>query len=252
MSAGIAHEINNPLGYIKSNFNVLTENIEILEKYISLLKSSSLNSEITEFADKNNIQEIFDDLEDIRKETNHGISKIKTIIDSLGSFSHTNILEKYEQVNINDSIENMLVITENQYKYDIEVIYRPGQVQDTYCMVSEINQAFLNIFMNAVENTRKSKSEKIIIIETWMSDNMIYISFENHGDSVDEADLEKVFNPFFTTKKTGEGMGLGLTIVQDIIRDRHQGSIVLTNTDNGVCVKASIPVIEYSEDTYGT
>ena len=250
LSAGIAHEINNPLGYVANNFNVLADSIDFLSEYIILLKKNCPpgNKEISEFETEMRISDIFDDVANLKKETNEGINKIKQIINSLGKFSHTNILGKHEQLDINESIRNMLEITKNEYSEDIDIEFNPGGIDETYCIVSEINQALLNIFMNAVEASRKSGEKKKIEIETFMEDKRIKISVKNWGPVIREEDLNKVFNPFFTTKRAGEGKGLGLAIAHHIIADRHQGSIKASNTENGVCFIISLPLIEYIEE----
>ena len=244
LSAGIAHEINTPLGYFSNNFNYLLESIGSLGEYINYLKKDITHD--AEVLEKYRyVEDVFDDLEDIRKETDQGIDRIKKIVDSLGEFSHTNTLGRYDQFNINESINNMLEITGNLYNDGILISFVPGDVDSTFCVVSEINQALLNIFNNAVEASKKSSNEKKIIIETCQKEGWIVISIKNTGPLIKEEDLNNIFNPFFTTKKVGEGMGLGLTIAGYIIKDRHSGHVKVSNLDNGVCFEILLPLVEY-------
>ncbi len=250
LSAGIAHEINNPLGYLSSNLEILLKYTNVLKDYVLLSRTLYNNNEnfikLKKFENKHDLEYIFSDLSDIGRETSEGIIKIDKIIKSLGSFSKKNILQKHEIYNINRSIEDILAITINEYKYSIEIDKHLGVVSDIYCMPAEINQALLNIFMNSIDACKSKGKNGKIFLKTYDMDNFVHIIIENNGAHIPSGILEKIYEPFFTTKNIGEGMGLGLAISLDIIRNKHQGNISVENTENGVINKIAIPIVLYN------
>ncbi len=253
LSAGIAHEINNPLGFVFSNVNILKKYIQnfknTLDKYREFKEKVAsgcildLNSEIKSIGEvekANKLSFIEEDLEGLFKDTNEGINRIRKIINALRNFAHKNIKENKEDYNINEGITNTLVIVQNEIKYSTEVSTNLSEVPYIKANGGEINQVLLNLIINSAHAV-KEKSEKgnlvnekigKIKISSNYDENFVYCSVEDNGIGIPKEYLNKVLEPFFTTKPVGKGTGLGLSISYDIVVDKHKGDISIESMEN--------------------
>ena len=252
LSAGIAHELNNPVGFVASNFETLGKDIrkfaKIIERYNEL---EDVIGDENKFIEKfNSIQEeekamhldfILEDLNDLFEDSQKGFEQITKIITSLRNFSRIDDFEEKVLYNINDGLKDTLVITKNEYKYHCKVETDFGDIPLTLCTPGTLNQVFLIIIVNAAQSisfqtTSPSKSWIInveekghIKIKTYSDSNQDkkYITCEisNDGPVIPKEIQNKIFDPFFTTKETGKGTGLGLSIAYDIIVNKHNGEL---------------------------
>jgi len=214
LAAGVAHEINNPIGFISSNLGTMKK---YLSKVTGYLKDIGIDS--TENADS--LKDILDDFGDAIDESIEGADRVRKIVADLKSFSRVDKSEM-EMVNINIGLESTLNIVWNELKYTCVVEKDLGDIPDLYCLPNQLNQVFLNLLVNAGHAINGDDGK--IVIKTWADDKSINVSIKDNGSGIPRNTLGKIFEPFFTTKEVGRGTGLGLSLTYDIVK-KHGGVI---------------------------
>lgn len=256
LSAGIAHEINNPLGFVKSNIYTLKGYKDKIKKILQLyfdvedkLKSEDDESykekfsEIIEYKKKNKIKFIFDDIDDIINESKDGISRMENIIRSLLGFARKASSSEYNEYDINSNIKSTITIAYNEIKYYAVVEENLEAVPTIKALEGEINQVLLNILVNAAHAIKSKGIQGTIKIHTYCDDSFVKCEISDNGIGISEEHINNIFNPFFTTKPVGIGTGLGLSISHDIIVNKHSGSIeVKSNEGEGTTFIISLPI----------
>lgn len=251
LAAGIAHEINNPTGYILCNLGSLerynkkikqcfTELNQYInqEDQIDIANDPGIQNKYQAIKKNHNIDFIIDDLELIILDSKEGLGKISRIVNSLSIFSHAHETEA-QLCDINSCLQNTLAIAKNEIKQKAEVICHFDQLPKIMVNTQELHQVFLSIIINAVQAI---KDEGIITIKTWLDENLICILCEDNGAGIPQSIMNRVYEPFFTTKKVGMGTGLGLTVSYEIIKS-HGGHIKIFSEENkGTKVLISLPV----------
>lgn len=218
LAAGVAHEINNPIGYVNSNLNTMQKYIAKIGRYIEGISAQD-QQELAA------IQEIIADFKDALAESIEGTSRVKNIVADLKSFSRSDQNEK-KFADLNEGINSTLNIVWNELKYKCTVEKELADLPDVFCVPNQLNQVFMNLLINAghaIEN-----KPGVIKIKTWVDDNIVHISIKDNGSGIPEDNLKKIFEPFFTTKEVGKGTGLGLSLAFDIIK-KHNGNIDVTS-----------------------
>lgn len=248
LAAGVAHEINNPLGYVNSNLNALKEYVGELGQFIDeLAEATTLNKEkhnkfselLDKLKQKHDIDFILTDTNELVSECIFGMEKVKNIIQSLNNFTHAGE-EKQQKTSINDCLDETVRIVWNELKYHCEVKKNFGELPDIYCHPSQLNQVFMNLLINAGHAIEENG---IIEVSTYCEDNFIILTFKDNGSGIDEKHVNQLFNPFFTTKPVGQGTGLGLSISYGII-ENHNGNISVASTiGEGTCFTIKLPII---------
>lgn len=214
LAAGVAHEINNPIGYINSNLNTMSKYLKKMKKYCE-----DIGGQDSE--DKESIKEMMADFGDAINESIEGTNKVKEIVADLKSFSRVDRAER-EHADINEGIKTTLNVVWNELKYKAKVEKNFGDIPELYCMPNQLNQVFMNLLVNAAHAIEGDSG--LIKIKTWADNENIYISIKDNGVGIPEENLKKIWEPFFTTKDVGKGTGLGLSLAYDIIT-KHKGSI---------------------------
>jgi len=234
LAAGVAHEINNPVGFIESNIEVLEgyvkQFLSIINSVQELKKSKMKNDagsvemaieKIIEAEKKTEIEYIVNDLAGLFKETKDGVKRVKNIVADLRVFSRADD-EVMENVNLTEIIEETIRLAFNEIKYKaiLNKDFAPG-LPVIKGQKQRLQQVFLNLLVNAAQAIQE-KGE--IFVKTYMENEYIYIEISDTGVGIAEENLKKMFDPFFTTKPVGQGTGLGLSISYDIIK-KHGGEI---------------------------
>ena len=246
LAAGVAHEINNPVGYVYSNLqsleNYLTDLFRLTDAVDSAESLDSLR------AIKQNIDYDFvrNDLKDLLAESREGIERVKTIISAMKDFSHIEE-EEFKPADLHRGIETTLNVVNNELKYKADVVRDFGDLPEVECIISQINQVVMNLLVNAAHAI--DDFGKIIIRTRQETDNVV-IEVEDTGKGISRENINRIFEPFYTTKPIGKGTGLGLSLSFNII-EKHNGRIDVDSTPGeGTCFRITLPVKQPS--THGT
>ncbi|TQV76009.1 two-component sensor histidine kinase [Exilibacterium tricleocarpae] len=252
LSAGVAHEINNPTSFVKSNLTTLKRygaSIKaVLRTYDDLLlqlEKESLTPEVSAClnatrtaAEEYDVAYIVEDIDSLIDDGIDGTERIHDIVQNLKNFARIDDKEE-EQVDINACIENTLKLVSSELKYKCEVAIEFGELPPTYGFPGHLQQVFLNLFVNA---SQAIDDFGRIDVATCYEEEQILVMVSDTGRGMEEEIIKDIFNPFFTTKEVGVGTGLGLSISHGIIK-KHGGAIEVTSTPGrGTTFVISLPV----------
>ncbi|MCX7748741.1 MAG: ATP-binding protein [Clostridia bacterium] len=209
LTAAITHEINTPLGAIMSNVQIC----DMLTKMLNSNETVNSNEEL---------KELMEQMKEANSVSIMGCKRVIEIIKSLKTFSKIDQAE-FQQVNIVEGIQSVLILTSNLWKNKIKIYEEYGEIPHVKCFPGLLNQVFMNIITNAIQAIENSGE---IYIKTYKDDKNVYVSIRDTGSGIREEHLERIFDSGFTTKNTGVGMGIGLKICQNIIQ-KHNGEIIV-------------------------
>ena len=256
LAAGVAHEINNPMGFIISNLGTLRKYAEKLSSFIEI-QSHTIDTvavlETPELIDavakrkELKIDYIIDDLGNLIRESLDGAERVKKIVQDLKSFSH---IEESEVAlaDINAGIDSTLNILWNELKYKATVSREYGDIPRTKCNPRQMNQVFMNLIANAGQAINDKGT---ITIRTAERNGAIEIAISDTGCGIPADKLDRIFEPFYTTKEVGKGTGLGLSIAYDIVKN-HKGTITVESAvGRGTTFTVTLPVITEQADVSG-
>ena len=260
LSAGIAHEINNPLGYTQSNLANLQKYLDKIKDFLDTLNNieSTLQTEPTDDVlnilntirtsqKKNKINIISNDIEDIIGESITGLNRIEKIVKSLLGFARSSTAE-FEDYDLNKGIIDTLAVANNEIKYVATVVEEPGDIPHIEAAGGSINQVLLNLIINAVHAIKDTSNKGIITLKTFEKNDSVYCSIADNGIGISKENLDSIFTPFFTTKPVGTGTGLGLSIAYDIIVNKHAGEIKIESEEGkGTTFILRLPIQHKSE-----
>ncbi|MDK8462232.1 ATP-binding protein [Marinobacter sp. SS13-12] len=241
LAAGVAHEINNPVGYVYSNLQSLGTYLEDLFRLTDAVDAGASLEDLS--AIKKNIDYSFlkDDLKDLLAESREGIERVKTIISAMKDFSHIDD-EEFKLADLHRGIETTLNVVNNELKYKATVVKEFGELPEVECISSQINQVVMNLLVNAAHAIDDFGE---IIVRTRCDGNWAIVEVEDNGKGIAEENLHRIFEPFFTTKPVGKGTGLGLSLSFNIVQ-KHNGSIAAehASTGKGTCFRISLPLTQ--------
>jgi len=251
LAAGVAHEINNPVGFVMSNIGTLSTYVgafkRILQEYEKLAHALRITNgtahrdvltEIERIRFKENLPYILDDVDKLLAESTEGTVRIRDIVQNLKSFARMDEAQAKE-ASINDGIEATLKIVWNELKYKCIVRKKLGDIPHIRCHPGQLNQVFMNMLVNAAQAIEKRGE---VTIETECVDGDVVIRISDTGRGIPPEHLSRIFDPFFTTKGVGKGTGLGLAISHGIV-DKHHGTIdVESQVGKGTTFTIRLPV----------
>ncbi|MHB1228593.1 MAG: ATP-binding protein [Desulfurivibrionaceae bacterium] len=244
LAAGVAHEINNPMGFISSNLGSLAKYLERLTGFIRTLEEKlpqPPDEELAALRKKLKIDYIMEDAVHLVEESLDGAGRVKKIVQGLKNFSRIDQAERLA-ADINECLDTTINIVWNELKYKCEVKKEYGELPPTVCNAQQLNQMFMNLLVNAAQSI-ETKGE--IRIKTWADQDFIYTRISDTGCGIPQDKIKRIFEPFYTSKEVGKGTGLGLSIVYDIVVKNHQGDIqVESEVGKGTTFTVKIPVID--------
>jgi len=246
LAAGVAHEINNPAGFIMSNMGSLRRYADKLRDFIRIQSGAieglppEKKEAVKEQARALQIDFVCNDIDSLIRESLDGMERIRKIVQDLKSFSRVDEGEQ-KTADINEGLESALNIVWNELKYKSTVKRDYGAIPKTVCNLGKLNQVFMNLLLNA---SHAIETAGEITIRTWAKDNDIYVEISDTGCGIPDEIRGRIFEPFFTTKDVGRGTGLGLSIAYDIVR-KHNGEIrVESEVGKGSTFTIRIPVVQ--------
>ncbi len=246
LSAGIAHEINTPIGYVSSNLKMMIKYTNRIHDFLavqtSVLKNSASSQELADVKikrKKKSIDSILIDQKDLLTESIEGCQHIQSIVSDLKIFSRDDT-NKPTTVNLNDVIKKTINVARNELKYKTQVIKQLEELPDLQCYPNKISQIILNLLINA---SQAIKEDGEIVISSKHKEDTIIISVTDNGCGISSEKLETIFEPFYTTKEEEKGTGLGLTISSSIAQKHHGSLSVESIPGQGSTFTLSIPVV---------
>jgi two-component system NtrC family sensor kinase len=247
LAAGVAHEINNPMGFISSNLGTLAKYIERMNDFIQAQSEA-----IETLPDKDaaeairtkrkalKLDYILEDGRELIKESLDGAERVRTIVKNLKSFSRVDEAD-CKHANINECIVSTINIVWNELKYKASLVKELGDIPQTRCYPQQLNQVFMNLLVNASHAIEKQGE---ITVRTWHENGSIYAQVTDTGCGMTPEVANRIFEPFFTTKEVGKGTGLGLSITYDIVKN-HNGEITVeSEPGKGTTFTVQLPVVD--------
>ncbi len=251
LAAGVAHEINNPVGFINNN-------MEILEQYIAgytkiarlagqikesvdrgdLAKAKTTAGELAALEKEINLDYVLGDTTNLLRHNRAGIERIQKIVMDLRTFARED-KDEMERVKIEEVIEGILTIVQSEIKYKAKLEKNYGDTPPVECNPQRLGQVFLNLIVNALHAIEGTGT---IEIKTYTQDRFVRVDVRDTGKGIEEQNLGKVFDPFFTTKPVGQGTGLGLSVSHEIVK-KHGGEMaVRSKVGEGTTFTVSLPI----------
>ncbi len=246
LAAGVAHEINNPIGYVYSNLGTLEKYVQDTFKLLDLYEQAEgaiTDAEILRSLQlakgKMDITFIKEDLCSLMIESKDGITRVKQIVQNLKDFSHVDTSDEWHLYDLHKGLDSTLNIVSNEVKYKADVVKDYGAIPEVECLSSQLNQVFMNLLVNSAHAIEEHGT---ITIRTGLHGNEVWVEVADTGKGIQPDHLKKIFDPFFTTKPIGKGTGLGLSLSYGIIQKHHGRIEVQSEVGKGTTFRLCIPV----------
>ncbi|MFC5696369.1 ATP-binding protein [Pseudomonas sp. GCM10022186] len=238
LAAGVAHEINNPIGYVFSNLKTLTGYVNDLLRIVDAVDGVGSLEELQQLKRSLEYDYIRNDVEALIHESEDGIERVKKIITALKDFSHIEE-EEYRAADLHRGFDSTLNLVNNELKYKAEVVREYGDLPLVECIPSQINQVVMNLLINAAHAI---ESFGRITLRSGHQGDWAWLEVEDDGKGIEPAILHRIYEPFFTTKPVGKGTGLGLALSYNIVQ-KHGGRIeVFSRPGHGARFRVWLPL----------
>jgi signal transduction histidine kinase len=248
LAAGVAHEINNPIGFVYSNLSMLEKYVQDTLQMLDLYEQ--VESEITnpavldrlQLAKKElDISYLKTDLHALMQESRDGIVRVKVIVQNLKDFSHVGASDEWHFADLRQGLESTLSIVNNEIKYKADIVREYADIPDVECLSSQLNQVFMNLLVNAAYAITERGT---ITLRTGCAGDEVWVEIADTGQGIPPEYLKKIFDPFFTTKPIGKGTGLGLSLSYGILQKHHGRLEVKSELGRGTTFRLSLPVTQ--------
>ncbi|MGZ3235954.1 MAG: ATP-binding protein [Burkholderiaceae bacterium] len=258
LAAGIAHEINNPIGFVHSNIGTLSDYIDALFEIINAYEASEscfpsdgeLIAGLKKIKTDLDLCFLREDIPHLICESKDGIARVRKIVQDLKDFCHVDHSKKWQSADLHKGLDSTLNIVSNEIKYKADVIKEYGDLPEIECLPMELNQVFMNLLVNASHAMTEGKRGKIIL-RTGCENDQVWIEINDNGSGIAPDNLQRIFAPFFTTKPMGQGTGLGLSLSTEIVK-RHGGKIQVHSTEGvGTTFRIMLPQHHMHDEVAG-
>ena len=247
LAAGVAHEINNPVGYVNSNLGTLEKYLAdifvVLDKYEAvetlLAADNPLLQDVRQFKAETDLGYIRGDIKSLMAESHQGLERVKKIVLDLKEFSHADSEDQWGWADVHHGLDSTLNVVWNELKYKCEVAKEYAPLPQIYCLPSQLNQVFMNLLVNAAQAI---EARGKITLRTGQEGERIWVEVSDTGKGIPPENMPRLFDPFFTTKPVGKGTGLGLSVSYRIV-EKHHGKIeVRSELGKGTTFRVWLPV----------
>jgi two-component system, NtrC family, sensor kinase len=248
LAAGVAHEINNPIGYVYSNLGTLEKYvqdtfalIDLFEQAESSITDAEVKSRLQTAKKRMDIGFLKTDLRALMDESKEGITRVKTIVQNLKDFSHAGDSEEWHFADLHKGLDSTLTIVNNEIKYKADLVKEYGNLPDVECLASQLNQVFMNLLVNAAHAI---KDHGTITVRTGKEGDEVWVDICDTGQGIAPEHMQKIFDPFFSTKPVGKGTGLGLSLSYSIVQKHHGRMQVQSELGKGTTFRVWLPLTQ--------
>jgi len=246
LAAGVAHEINNPIGFVNSNLgtldNYVNDLLRLVETYdesASANATPALLASVAALKREVDFDFLKDDVRCLLTESKEGLDRVKKIVQDLKDFSRVDSTQEWQWTDLHKCLESTLNVVANEIKYKAQVVKHYGALPEVECMPSQLNQVFMNLLVNAAHAIVE---QGIITVATGVEDDWAWVAVSDTGSGIAPENLKRIFDPFFTTKPVGKGTGLGLSVSYSIVA-KHGGRLeVESELGKGTTFSVHVPI----------
>jgi len=256
LAAGVAHEINNPVGYISSNLGTLQgyvqDTFKLIDAYEALepklAAAGEAVQEIQAVKEGLDLDYLRQDMVELLQESQEGVQRVRQIVKDLKEFSHVDDGE-WQWADIREGLDSTLNIVYNELKYKAEVVKEYGDIPQIECLMSQLNQVFMNLLVNAAHAIEE---RGVVTLRTGTEADWVWVEIADTGKGIAPEQMNRIFEPFFTTKPVGKGTGLGLSLSYGIVQ-KHGGRIdVDSEMGKGTAFRVWLPIRQSEQHAQAT
>jgi PAS domain S-box-containing protein len=250
LAAGVAHEINNPLGFVNSNMTSLNNYVGSLLGVIGEYETAAaaqpgVAATMAQVRERADLDFVRDDVQALVRESMDGLRRVRDIVQALKDFSHVGEAG-WQVADLHQGLDSTLNIVSNELKFKARIDKHYGELPPVTCMASQLNQVFMNLLVNAGQAIR---DQGVITLRTGSKDDWVWVAVTDTGVGIPRENLNRIFEPFFTTKPVGSGTGLGLSLSYGIVQ-KHGGRIEVASVQGrGTCFTVRLPVTPPASQT---
>ncbi|WP_431701880.1 ATP-binding protein [Pseudomonas sp. BR20] len=247
LAAGVAHEINNPVGFISSNlstldgyFNQLQQMLEAYQQAEETLATGEQHAQLKALRTRLELDFLQDDIPILIHESKEGIGRVAQIVKDLKNFSRVDNDQTWQFANLQQGIDSTLNIVASELKYKADVVKHYAPLPEIECLASQLNQVVMNLVINAAQAIGPERG--IITLSNGVEGENVWLEVADNGCGIAPEAIQKIFDPFFTTKPVGEGTGLGLSLSYGIVKKHHGDISVSSELGKGTTFRVVLPI----------